>query len=138
MDETGDNDVALIHKLWDQYGAEWSPGGDFERWMDMWIEEGRQYPPDAPRNVGKAQIRAGNQPGYEQSDWQMKVYPDEVQVFGDQAYTHGTYEFSFTQKDSGKTFAGTGKFLTILHKQEDGSWKLAIDCFNFDAPLEKA
>jgi uncharacterized protein (TIGR02246 family) len=136
VESSNDKDVALIYKVWEQYGAEWSPGGDFERWMDMWIDDGRQYPPDAPANVGKKQIRAGNQPGFEQSEWKMKIYPVDVQVFGDQAYTHGTYEFAFTQNDTGRTFSGTGKFLTILHKQADGSWKLAIDCFNFDAPLQ--
>ncbi len=136
MEGSNDKDVAMIHKLWDQYGAEFSPGGDFERWMDMWVEDGIQCPPDAPRNVGKEQIRAGNQPGYEESEWKMKVFPAVIQVFGDQAYTHGTFEFAFTQKDTGRTFAGTGKFLTILKKQADGAWKLAVDCFNFDAPLE--
>jgi uncharacterized protein (TIGR02246 family) len=136
MESSNDEDVALIYKVWEQYSAGWSPGGDFESWMDLWIDDGRQYPPDAPRNIGKEQIRAGNQPGFDVNDWEMTVYPDEVQVFGDQAYAHGTYEFAITPKEGGKTTAGTGKFLTILHKQDDGSWKLAIDCFNFDAPLD--
>jgi uncharacterized protein (TIGR02246 family) len=136
MDRTDNTDIALIYELYKNYAAEWSPGGDFERWMDMWIAGGIQLPPDAPRNMGKEQIRAGNQPGFDTTDWEMTVYPDDVQVFGDRAYSHGTYEFAFTPKGGGKTTAGTGKFLTILDKQANGAWKIAIDCFNFDAPLE--
>jgi uncharacterized protein (TIGR02246 family) len=136
MERTKNTDVALIYELWESYAAEWSPGGDFERWMDLWADDGIQLPPDAPCNMGKGQIRAGNQPGYEGSEWKMKVYPDDVQLFGDHAYTHGTYEFAFEPKGGGKTTEGMGKFLTILQKQDDGSWKIAIDCFNFDAPLE--
>lgn len=78
MERTKNTDVALIYELWENYAAEWSPGGDFERWMDMWADDGIQLPPDAPRNMGKGQIRAGNQPGYEGSEWKMKVYPDDV------------------------------------------------------------
>jgi uncharacterized protein (TIGR02246 family) len=135
MERTKNTDVAQIYQLWENYAAEWSPGGDFERWMDMWIPDGIQLPPDAPRNMGKEQIRAGNQPGFDKTDWEMTVYPDEVRVLGDRAYTHGTYEFAFTPKEGGKTTEGSGKFLTILEKQVDGSWKIAIDCFNFNAPL---
>ena len=136
MGRTKNSDVAQIYELWGNYAAEWSPGGDFERWMALWIPDGIQLPPDAPRNMGKEQIRAGNQPGFDETDWEMTVYPDEVRVLGDQAYTHGTYDFTFTPKEGGKTTEGSGKFLTILEKQVDGSWKIAIDCFNFDAPLE--
>ena len=135
MERIKNTDVALIYKLWENYSAEMSPGGDFERWLDLWVDEGIQLPPDAPRNMGKEQIRAANQAAYEVTDWEMTVYPDDVQVFGDRAYAHGTYEFAFTPKDGGKTTAGNGKFLTILQKQGDGSWKIAIDSFNFDAPL---
>lgn len=135
MERVKNTDVAQIYELWNQYAVEWSPGGDFERWMDLWVDEGIQMPPDAPRNMGKEQIRAGNQPGYEVTDWEMTINPDEVRVLGDRAYSHGTYEFAFTPKVGGDTTRGKGKFLTILEKQIDGSWKIAIDCFNFDAPL---
>jgi len=135
MERTKNTDMAQIYELWENYGAEWSPGGDFERWMDMWIPDGIQLPPDAPRNMGKEQIRAANQPGFDETDWEMTIIPDEVRVLGDRAYAHGTYDFAFTPKEGGKTTQGSGKFLTILEKQADGSWKIAIDCFNFNAPL---
>jgi ketosteroid isomerase-like protein len=36
-----------------------------------------------------------------------------------------------TSKDGGDTLVLNGNFLSILEKQDDGSWKIAIDCFNF-------
>jgi len=53
---------------------------------------------------------------------------------GDRAYSHGLYGFSMTPKAGGDTTKVTGKFLTIFQKQADGSWKIAIDCFNYSPP----
>jgi ketosteroid isomerase-like protein len=39
-----------------------------------------------------------------------------------------------TPKEGGQTIRGRGKFLSILKKQADGSWKFAIDCFNDNTP----
>ncbi|MDX9958989.1 MAG: hypothetical protein RBT68_11165 [Spirochaetia bacterium] len=34
----------------------------------------------------------------------------------------------------GSTLRLVGKFLDILARQPDGSWKITRDCFNFDGP----
>jgi len=39
-----------------------------------------------------------------------------------------------TPKAGGKTIKLDGKYLTILERQADGSWKIAIDCFNSNVP----
>jgi uncharacterized protein (TIGR02246 family) len=104
--------------------------------MALWIEDGIQMPPGAPRRVGKTRIRAEMQPPLDRFDWQVAIQPDEVQVLGDQAYAHGLYNFVLMPKEGGDAIEANGKFLTILHKQVDGSWKIAIDCFNYDAPLD--
>jgi ketosteroid isomerase-like protein len=52
----------------------------------------------------------------------------------ERAYSHGTYAFTMTsRREGGDTLEISGKFLTILEKQVDGSWKIAIDRFNYDA-----
>ena len=44
---------------------------------------------------------------------------------------------NFAQVDNaGEKMAGAGKFLTIFQKQDDGSWKIARDCFNGNGPAE--
>jgi ketosteroid isomerase-like protein len=45
------------------------------------------------------------------------------------------HEFVLKPKEGGEATNGSGKYLTILEKQIDGSWKVAVDCFNYNAPL---
>jgi len=134
MERTKVSDVAQIYELWNEYAAA-AHAGDLERWMSLWTDEGIQMAPDAPRRVGKEQIRAAMQPGFDlfiMSD--MVINTEEVQILGDQAYSHGTYTFDMTPKEGGETTSLSGKFLDILEKQVDGSWKMAIDCHNYNEP----
>lgn len=134
MERMINTDVALVYAVWKEYAAAWS-AGDMERWIALWIDDGIQMPPSVPRNVGKEQIRTAMQPLLDGYDFQMTINPDEVRVLGNRAYSHGLYEFTMTPKEEGDTTETNGKLLTILEKQVDGSWKIAIDCFNYNAPL---
>ncbi len=126
-------DVALIGELWKEFAAS-AIAGDLERWLALWTEDGIQLPPGAPRRAGKAEIRHGMEPSFNLFDAHMAVRPDEIHVVGDLAYTHGAYEYVFSPKDGGEPLQGIGKFLTILRRQPEGTWKIAVDCFNSDAP----
>jgi len=128
------SDVARINELWKSYVASVNDG-NMEKWISLWIEDGIQMPPTTPRRVGKEQIRAEMQPLFDLFDRQMTLHLEEVRVAGDQAYSHGTYEFVMTPKSEGDSVKGSGKFLAVLHKQIDGSWKIVVDCFNYDMPL---
>ena len=134
MERTKVSDVAQIYELWNEYAAA-ANAGDLEHWMSLWTDEGIQMAPDAPRRVGKEQIRVAMQPGFDlfiMSD--MVINTEEVQILGDKAYSHGTYTFDMTPKEGGETTSLSGKFLDILEKQVDGSWKMAIDCHNYNEP----
>ncbi len=123
-------DVAQVYALWNEFAAA-ATAGDIERWLALWSDDGIHMPPGAERRVGKEQIRAEVQPRFELFDHNMTLNLGEVRLLGDQAFSHGTYTFEMTPKKGGETTNGSGKFLTILAKQGDGSWKIAIDCFNF-------
>jgi len=92
-------------------------------------------PPDVPRRVGKEQIGAAMQPGVDLFDLKNTIInTEEVRILGDRAYSHGTYTYDMTPKAGGETMCISGKFLDILEKQADGSWKIAIDCHNYNEP----
>jgi uncharacterized protein (TIGR02246 family) len=130
------SDVAKVHQLWDEY-IDCMHSGDFERWMSLWVEDGIQMPPDVPRRMGIEQVRAGMQPGFELFTMRnIIINTEEVFVLGDRAYSHGTYTYEMTPKEGGETRFISGKFLDILEKQVDGSWKIAIDCHNYNQPAE--
>jgi len=128
------SDIAQINELWKTY-TEAVNAGDLENWISLWIEEGIQMPPGTPRRVGKEQVRAEMQALFDLFDELVTLHLEEIQVEGYQAYSHGTYDIVMTPKCGGDPIQGSGNFLTILRRQIDGSWKIAIDCFNYDAPL---
>jgi uncharacterized protein (TIGR02246 family) len=129
-------DVAQVYELWNEY-ADALNAGDLERWISLWIEDGIQMLPGTPRRIGKAQIRRGMQRLFVLFDTRkMVIQPEEVRILGDRAYSHGTYEFEIAPKQGGEPRSCSGKFLDILEKQVDGSWKIAIDCHNYSMPSE--
>jgi uncharacterized protein (TIGR02246 family) len=128
------SDVAQIYDVWKAYGSAVYEG-DLNRWLALWIDDSKRLAPNAPASVGLEQIRIAVEPLFELFDFEaFGVNPDEVQILGDQAYSHGTYGFSMMPKAGGDVIEDRGKFLTILEKQVDGSWKIAVDCFNSDLP----
>ncbi len=128
------SDVAKVYELWNEYAAALK-AGDLERWMSLWSEDAIQMPPGIPRRVGKEQIRREMQPVFDLFDTsKMTIHTEEVRILGNRAYSHGTHTFEMTPKEGGETKGYSGKFLDILEKQVDGSWKIAIDCHNYDEP----
>jgi uncharacterized protein (TIGR02246 family) len=124
--------VAQVKEMFGEYAAAVN-AGDFERWIGLWSDDGLRLPPPAtgPRQVGKEQIQAAMQPMFDSSNQTAAINIEDVQILGDRAYSYGTFEITVTPKDGGDTLVLNGNFLSILEKQDDGSWKIAIDCFNF-------
>lgn len=127
-------EVAEIRGMSVKYAAALN-AGDFENWIVLWDPEGVRMPPDQPQSVGLEEIRATVEPGFEAFDFSnFAVSIDEILVFGNKAYMRGPYHFSMTPKEGGETLNFEGKYLSVLRKQADGSWKFYIDCFNYDGP----
>ncbi len=66
---------------------------------------------------------------HEEIDWvenptdAFSVLPKEIVIMGEHAYSMGTYVVDFAQ-GKGKTHRVDGKFISILRRQEDGSWRI--------------
>jgi uncharacterized protein (TIGR02246 family) len=125
-------DTEKVMEVMDEYAAAVN-AGDLERWMALWSEDGRRIPPPAfqPPQHGKDEIRAAMQPVFEASDQTATIDAQDVQILGQRAYSLCTFEITVTPKEGGETFVLEGNALSILEKQDDGSWKLLIDCYNF-------
>jgi uncharacterized protein (TIGR02246 family) len=134
MERNMASDVAQVHELWNAYVAD-CHSGDFEHWMSLWVDDAIQYAPGTPPRVGKEQIRAAWQPAFDMFIVSnMVIDTGEIRILGDYAYSHATYTFDMTPKEGGETSSFSGKYLDILKKQADGSWKMAIDCHNYNTP----
>lgn len=126
-------DVAAINKIWDLY-TKGVNTGDLNLWISLWDENGIQLAPDAPAVVGKAAIRTKYAKIFPQVTLKIAITNREVRVAGEWAYSRGTYTLSVTPKAGGETSLTDGKYLTILRKQADGSWKIFRDIFNSNVP----
>ncbi|MFQ6113824.1 MAG: YybH family protein [bacterium] len=126
-------DIAALNEIWNQY-ADGINTGNLDLWISLWTDDGIQIAPDAPAVVGKKQIRAKYEIIFPQFNFKMTITCKETKVAGDWTFARGTYTLSMTPKAGGETVKIDGKYLSILEKQADGTWKIARDCFNYNAP----
>ena len=87
-----------------------------------------------PAVLGLAEIRARNKQALDRSSCNMAVNTEETTLAGDWAFVRGICTATWTPKAGGQPIFTDGKFLTILRKQNDGSWKIHRDCFNDNVP----
>jgi ketosteroid isomerase-like protein len=120
--------AAALAANWDAWGAEYT-------------SDPVRYAPNMPTLVGKAAADAFNHASPKFSTFDVAV--TSVTGRGDLAVTTGTFKASAPAgKDaSGKAVPATndeGKFMQLLLKQADGSWKVARDIWNSDLPVPVA
>jgi len=127
------SDVDKVYQVWKEYSAALRKG-NIKRWLALWTEDGIRMPPGEPYRIGLDQLQYSLERNLEMYQYEkFLIYPEEVCILGDRAYTHGVYSALIKSLVIGKRTKICGKFLTILAKQTDGSWKIAIDCFNANA-----
>jgi len=96
-----------------------------------------QLPPDEPAIVGKERIRQRMRAALDRFKFDMAISNEEAGTAGDLAFARGTYKATLTPKQGGKQIPIDGKFMTILVRQPDGSWKIHRDIFNSNVPPGK-
>ncbi len=129
-------DITTIKEILEQYKSTWE-SGDLDLWISLWTDDAIEMVPNRPALIGKEQMLEMWKPFFEKFIMKLPMPPKEIVVAGDWAFCRGTYLFSVTPKAGGETDTRAGKYLSILEKQADGSWKIARECFNEDAPPPK-
>ena len=127
-------DIAAINEVWNQWTLACNTG-DVELLMSLMDDNMVQMPPNAPANIGKEAIRPGEEALLGLFDIELPpMSVEEVEVAGDWGFSRLTFTLSLRPKEGGETSTSSGKALSIFKRQADGSWKVYIDCFNYDAP----
>lgn len=135
------NDIvgaAEIREVMDAYVAT-VDAGDLDAWLALWEPGGIQMPPGTSMRTGITAIRAGMRPGFTQYDDDIRIDVLEATIASEFAYARGTYTLRMTPKvgrrgEFGDLTTVDGKFLTVLHRQPDGSWRIYRDIFNSNVP----
>ncbi len=101
-------------------------------WVSYFAEEGVMFRPGGAV-VGRDSIRAMVTAWFANDAFALTWEPTHADVSrgGDLGFTYGRYR-SMGKDREGNEVAGTGSYVTIWRKQEDGKWMVALDIGNPD------
>lgn len=101
--------------------------GDIPGAMEVYTEDAKIFPPDAPTMQGVEAITGFWQAGVDQLGISnMSLTTEEVEVFGNTAWEQGRASF-----DTGQGPA-TAKFIVVWKRGDDGQWRWHRDIWNMD------
>jgi len=129
-----EQDMAAIDKIRAAFVTAWK-AGDAGAIANLYAEDATVMPANQPTASGHDAIMQYNAGFFEQftpSDFQ--VMPEETKVIGDTAFDRGMYKLMATPKAGGESISDHGRYLILLQRQADGSWKVTKDIDNNDAP----
>jgi uncharacterized protein (TIGR02246 family) len=128
-----DADVAAIRNLGPQF-SQAILAKDVDAVVAMYTDDAVLMPPGAPVVVGKDAIR-----DYFTAQFASDVVTTE-QVFtsiqtegeGNQAFDRGTFMWKGTRPGASDPITEVGKYVVIVRRTADGSWRVAVDIGNSD------
>ncbi|HEV8176094.1 MAG TPA: SgcJ/EcaC family oxidoreductase [Gemmatimonadales bacterium] len=111
--------------------------GDAEAVAAVYADDGALLAPNLPPQKGRDAIKAFWGGFLDVYTVRFEVASDTIEGRGDLAYNQGHYRFSAVPKAKGAPgVADEGKFLEILRKQPDGSWKYMVDMYSSNLALQ--
>lgn len=128
------DDIAAINELREKE-LRAALAGNVDSLMALRTDDFIAMLPDMPAIEGKEAVREVLSGMFGQmEEFEHNTISEEIVVLGDWAFHRGTYSDRVTLKSGGETMAYKGKFLWILQRQDDGSWKYAMQMSNRNGP----
>jgi uncharacterized protein (TIGR02246 family) len=124
-------DLAAIARLRDEYVAAHN-SGDIDRLMALWAEDAVFMPADEPNIFGRAAIREHIQEILDQIPARVALSLEETRVAGDWAFDRGIETVTMGSEASGESVTMRVKYICILQRQPDQSWKFARYIYNLE------
>ena len=96
-------------------------------------------PPNTPSAQGVDAIKAWCTPMFAQMKTKaLTISNKSTDVSGDIAVDRGDYDWTLTPVAGGADVHAIGRYVTIWHRQSDGSWKTTRLIWNSSQPMPKA
>jgi uncharacterized protein (TIGR02246 family) len=127
-------DPAPINALRDQYSAAYN-ANDAAAVANLYADDAVSMGNHQATLEGKQAIQAYLQGQFEQNTVAMTISPQETEIAGDWAYDRGTFTITLTPKAKGKAAEDAGRYIVVLKKQADGSWKVYREIDNSSNPM---
>lgn len=103
---------------------------------------GKLYTADAvaqgnhrPSDTGTAAIVASNKATFEQMTAKIELTPEETKTMGSFGFDRGTFKITMTPKAGGAPMNDEGRYLVLLEKGVDRSWRVSRDIDNSTLPM---
>jgi uncharacterized protein (TIGR02246 family) len=112
--------------------------GDAAGLAALYLADAHLMPPNAATIAGREGIRRFWDGFVGAYRIQTTVTAEDIEGYGDLAYARGRYTMDLTPKDKGgAAMHEEGKFLEVLRRQPDGTWRYAVDMYSSDLPAPK-
>ncbi|HXU12088.1 MAG TPA: SgcJ/EcaC family oxidoreductase [Candidatus Binatia bacterium] len=123
-------DLAAISRLHDAYVLAHNDA-DVSRMTPLFTEDAVLMPTDEPAITGRGAIGDHYEEFFDQTPSKILLRPIETRVAGDWAFER--LEMTVTMPGGGENvMEAKVKYLWILERQKDGSWKIARAIYNLD------
>ncbi len=131
-----EEDIAAIERFLETAG-EAVTQGDVEAEINRFTDDGIYMWPDAPSIEGREQLRALFERRFAMVEARLESKTDEIEVAGDWAFERGTSVAYIRLQGQDHVDTVHSKYINILRRQPDGSWKIARRIRNRDHPAGK-
>lgn len=108
--------------------------GDATSIATYFTEDAVLMAPGQPADTGRAAVVEYYQSIFDRYDPELSSHYVHVEVFGRHAYGRGVAKVTLRPTDGGPAVTSTSKYINILEKQADGTWKTTHDIWNANAP----
>jgi ketosteroid isomerase-like protein len=128
------DDEAEIRQFLETAGEAVS-AGDVEAEVNRFTDDGIYMWPDAPAIEGREELREWFERRFALVEAQIQNQSQELVVSGDWAFERGTYVARIRPRAGTAVDTVLGKYVNVLRRQPDGSWKIAWRIRNRDDPV---
>jgi uncharacterized protein (TIGR02246 family) len=129
-----ESDAAVIDRVREAHVAALN-AGDAAGWAGVFTTDAVQMPPNAPANIGRANIRSWAEAFLGAFSVSFSLSVTELQVVGDRAIESGAYTIAMTPHAGGPAMEDVGKYITVYQRDGAGDWAVARDIWNSDRPV---
>ena len=131
--DTTEADVEAINSLRDEFIA-LDNASDAAGLASLYTNDAVLMPPNEAAVTGNQAIESWFQTTFDQFTTEFTVASEELEVVGDWAFDWGAYMTALTPKAGGEPTEDRGKYIVILRKQVDGSWRIVKNIWNSNNP----
>lgn len=129
-----ESDAAVIDRVREAHVAALN-AGDAAGWTGVFTADAVQMPPNAPANIGRANIRSWAEAFLGAFSVSFSLSVTELQVVGDRAIESGAYTIAMTPRAGGPAMEDVGKYITVYQRDAASDWAVARDIWNSNRPV---